>query len=241
MTGTMPSALDVSVGDQITLRTGMIRDRNGHVVPDGTPVTFILGYPAERVELPRITTTTTEGIAKTDVILDRVGQLEIKAVSEPASQSTTLLLTIAGEGPAVLATEVPPPTVTPTTTATARPTRTPAPRTPTPRVPTATATSVPAATSFFNGESQVGWWTFWLSLASMLLATGLTTMLQPPQTLPEMVRRLLLTNIWGLGAYTLYLLSLGLGLTPETWGSLGAVGVTFVATLLPWVWARVWE
>lgn len=240
VSGTSPSAIDVSVGDQITLRTGTIRDRNGNPVPDGTPVTFILGYPAERIELPRMTTTTMKGVAEVAVVLDRVGQLEIKAVSEPAVQSTTLLLTIAGEGPGFVATEVPPPTPTATATATPSPTVTPRPPTRTPRPATPTVTPTPTPTGLLRGGSgRVGWWTLLLSIGSMVLAAGLTTAFQPPPTPPLMLRRFLLASAWGLGAYLLFVLALGLDLVPAGWDGSGAIWVVFVAALIPWFWERM--
>src|SRR5690606_22821476 len=49
----LPATLDTSVSNEIALRTGIISDRNGHPVPDGTIVFFVLRYPAENVEQPR--------------------------------------------------------------------------------------------------------------------------------------------------------------------------------------------
>ncbi|HBY95690.1 MAG: hypothetical protein M5U01_41610 [Ardenticatenaceae bacterium] len=234
-----PNSIDVSVGDQITLRTGIIRDRNGHPVPDGTPVTFILRYPAERVELPRAQVTTSNGVAETTVTLDRVGQLVVNAMSEPATQSTTLLITISGEGPGSVATQVPPPTPTPTITPTPTATRTP---TPSP-TPTATITPSPTATPIppgflRRGESNVGWWTLVLALGSVLLAGGVTGVLRPVSTPSLRVRRLLLAGAWGLGAYVIYMLALGMGVLPGGWGALGAISASFLAGLAPLVVER---
>ena len=45
----------IKVGSQIQLETGIIRDRNGNPVPDGTPVEFHLRYPTESLALaPKI-------------------------------------------------------------------------------------------------------------------------------------------------------------------------------------------
>ncbi len=48
----------------------MILDKNGHIVPDGTPVRFRLIYPAEKLDLPRRETFTVGGIAETRITLN---------------------------------------------------------------------------------------------------------------------------------------------------------------------------
>ncbi|NIO69837.1 MAG: hypothetical protein GTN71_12610, partial [Anaerolineae bacterium] len=53
-----PGSIGVKVGDTLELQTGIIKDKNGHPVPDGTPVVFRFFYPAETLELPRLETTT---------------------------------------------------------------------------------------------------------------------------------------------------------------------------------------
>ena len=108
----------VRAGSSITVRTSAIKDRNGNLVPDGTPVSFRLYYPAESLELPRQTVTTVNGIAETTIVLERTGRLEITASTPSGASSTTLVITIRGDEPALIATILPP-------TATPRPTRTP--------------------------------------------------------------------------------------------------------------------
>ena len=84
---------DIYKDDVVYLQTGVIVDRNGHPVPDGTPVQFTLSYPQEdRVET--IWDETAEGVALTSVVLDRVGQLDITVQSEPALPLFHLQLTI---------------------------------------------------------------------------------------------------------------------------------------------------
>ncbi len=123
---------DIHVGDVLYLETGVIVDGNGHVVPDGTPVQFNLSYPQEGSR-NSVVGETADGIANASISLDRVGQLDVTAQSEPAVSSTRLELTIRDDG--VTITEIEPtevPTVTPS------PTLTPAP------LPTATPNPVPA-------------------------------------------------------------------------------------------------
>ncbi len=115
----------IHVGDVIYVQTGVVVDGNGRVVPDGTPVQFVLNY---RQESSRNTVVgeTVDGVATAAVTLERVGQLDLSAQSEPAVSSVRLELTIRDDG--VTITEVEPtPTVTlaPTATPTAEPTVTP--------------------------------------------------------------------------------------------------------------------
>ncbi|MGC9357213.1 MAG: glycoside hydrolase family 3 N-terminal domain-containing protein, partial [Anaerolineae bacterium] len=86
--------------DIIYLRTSVIVDHNGNPVPDGTPVDFVLTYPQEdRQQI--LTTETSNGVALTSVSLDRVGQLDITAKSEPVPPFFHLQLTIR-EGQSVI-------------------------------------------------------------------------------------------------------------------------------------------
>ena len=111
----------IKVGSQIVLETGVIRDRNGNPVPDGTPVEFRLAYPTESLVLAPKTETTSGGKARTTVQLDRPGELWITAQAGEARDSTRIELKIGGDSPGSIATVVPTPTPLPTPTATATP------------------------------------------------------------------------------------------------------------------------
>ncbi|MEJ5308677.1 MAG: glycoside hydrolase family 3 N-terminal domain-containing protein [Anaerolineae bacterium] len=121
---------EILKGDVLNLRTDVIIDHNGRPVPDGTPVQFVLSYPQEDIE--RIVVSESHGgVATTSIVLDREGQLDITAQSEPAINSVRLQLTIRAEGPieitAIEPTPTPTPTPTPMPTATPEPTPTPTP------------------------------------------------------------------------------------------------------------------
>jgi hypothetical protein len=118
-------------GDTLKLRTAVILDRNGNPVPDGTKVTFTRIF-SETTELPPQTVDTTDGIARVDFVLDKIGPLRIRAYSEPALTSYEFQITIR-ETQVTFQTVIPP-TLTPTPIP---PTRTPTPR------PTATPTRTP--------------------------------------------------------------------------------------------------
>jgi beta-N-acetylhexosaminidase len=94
--------------DELNLRTSVILDRNGHPVPDDTPVLFTLSYPQEdRVET--IASQTENGVAFASVTLDRVGQLNITVQSDPAPPLFNLQLTVREEQPVIIISTTPTP------------------------------------------------------------------------------------------------------------------------------------
>lgn len=123
--------LDFEVGDLIAVRTGVIQDHNGHPVPDGTPVQFILeGAEAESPQVQNATTS--RGIARATLLINRSGMVEVRVESDPARQSEVLRLEIPpveGELPSLTETIVvtATPTLAPTPTATQALVETPAP------------------------------------------------------------------------------------------------------------------
>ncbi len=128
--------LGASIGETLHLQTGVIRDRNGNPVPDGTTVRF------EQRDLVLEATTIIEevatvgGVAQLDYVLPertRDGRIRITAVSAPALQSQQVDISI-GEAASV---SIITPTNAPTATPTATPTETPSP----------TATATPTATA----------------------------------------------------------------------------------------------
>jgi beta-N-acetylhexosaminidase len=151
-----PTPIDLDVGDTLQVRTSVILDRNGHQVPDGTPVVFRLLYPTESVESPSHYVTTVDGVAETAIKLEKTGELHITVTSDPARTSNTLKVIIQGDEPATIATVIPPPTDTPTPTSTPSPTSTPTDTplpTPTPTpTDTPTPTSTPTSTPTFTPE-----------------------------------------------------------------------------------------
>ncbi|HLF03518.1 MAG TPA: glycoside hydrolase family 3 N-terminal domain-containing protein, partial [Anaerolineales bacterium] len=132
-----PSPPSVKLGDLLTFRTGLIVDRNGRPVPDGTVVKFYVTYGEVPIPGQFAEATTVDGVATTTFRLDRAGFFEFRVSSEPALGSFLLQFTVPDEGiggaPIVIT-----PTPGPTDTAppTAPPTETPTPGiTPTPIPP----------------------------------------------------------------------------------------------------------
>jgi len=87
------------IGDTISIRTGTIKDHNGHQVPDGTVVTFSMELRGEGGSiLQQQEAITTQGIARVSFGLEKPGLLEIHATSDPARVSQVLQLDVSSAG-----------------------------------------------------------------------------------------------------------------------------------------------
>jgi beta-N-acetylhexosaminidase len=138
-------SIDLDVGESIIFRTGVIVDRNGRHVPDGTVVDFFRYYPLEGLSLEPLQSSTVDGVAEITIIKERDTPLQVRASSNLAVQSVTFNI-----GPGVVDTPTPTstltPTPTPTPSATPTATSTPSPEptlTPSP-TPTLTPTPISA-------------------------------------------------------------------------------------------------
>jgi beta-N-acetylhexosaminidase len=116
------------LGDTITLTTGIIHDRNGHPVPDQTPVHFRVLYTQEGLP-DTIDAVTTNGVATTTLQLSRSGLLQITVSSDPALSSKALVIPVQ-EGTPFSVTVISPTSV-PTATPSPTPSATPVPPSPT--------------------------------------------------------------------------------------------------------------
>ena len=113
------------VGDTIAVRAGPIIDHNQHIVPDGTPVRFIMSTTDENGEIQQFAdSTTVDGVARASFAITRLGSVEIRAVSEPAVISGAIQIPLdPSEGAAAtVVVPQPSPTITPTLTVTPTPT-----------------------------------------------------------------------------------------------------------------------
>ncbi|MFQ6058699.1 MAG: glycoside hydrolase family 3 N-terminal domain-containing protein [Anaerolineae bacterium] len=228
----------IEVGMTLHITTSLILDKNGHPVPDGTPVVFHLFYPSDALYLSPQEVTTSNGIAEADILAERPGQLEITATSGQATNAVPLTVVVQGEEEPATAT--PPPTETPVPTPT-----------PLPPTPTVEATPVVEKPEPVR-ESRPDWSTLFLSMGGMILAGGITSFLRrgEARSLSREVRLFLLCLIWGLVGYLLF----GLGLLrlrelpvlgpvlsssiPARWD---ATAISFLFALLPLtpaLWSR---
>ncbi len=230
-------------GDQLVLRTGAIVDRNGRVVPDGTPVHFIFNYPQEGLE-QSILATTREGIAEAAMTLDRTGRLDISVQADPVPRTVALQIAIQEGGAATIVTPTPSPTPEPTETST--PTATPEPTVQGDVTPVSSPTA--GATSDFVWEASpppssagTGLWGFLVALLGAVVVGGSSyyAMRLGERTVTRALRVALWCVIGGLAIYVAYVLSLLyldlFGGRGETWTAGGAALLgSSVALLFAW-------
>lgn len=122
---------EFKIGDTLPLKTGVILDHNGHPVPDGTVVRFVISQGGDLSTSQQIEATSTGGIAYAAYKIAATGFLQIHVVSEPAQTSNILQLDVSeNDGAIVVAVEptaifTSTPTPTDTVTPTAGPNGTP--------------------------------------------------------------------------------------------------------------------
>lgn len=202
-----------AIGDTLRLQTGVIVDKNGNAVPDGTLVRFILRNRVQGTVTILGDRPTTGGVAQLDYVLDASmgpGQFRITAESGEATLSQEVDITI--EEDAQLSIIIPTPAPTETVTPSPTPTSTPEPTfTPEPQLPTATpATAMP--------EEEAGWLIGLSELRSLLgVFTGLLTVTflallinrrLPAGSLTQRLGRLLWGITGGLLVYNYYALGM---------------------------------
>lgn len=114
------------VGDMLPIRTGMIYDKNGNPVPNGTVARFTISVGGEGGTVQQIDTTTQSGIARISYRISNQGLLEISVSSDPAFLSQILTLDVTTDAvaqitiiaPTMMVTEEIPALITPTVTPT---------------------------------------------------------------------------------------------------------------------------
>ncbi len=120
ITLTPESLPEFRIGDTLPIRTGVIIDHNGHPVPDGTVVRFILSGGSDLTGTQQMESTTTDGIARTSFRIVSKGLMQIHVVSEPAQTSSILQLDVPPDAAAIVVavapTGIPTNTVEPTIT-----------------------------------------------------------------------------------------------------------------------------
>ncbi len=218
------------IGDAIPLVTGLIIDHNGHQVPDGTPVRFMLYNEGESNPAQTYETQTMDGIAHGQLRVSQDGELTIKAESEPAELSEIITIEIAPEQGT--ATEIP---VTPEPTSTASPTLTPT------DIPTLTPTMISTPIVPVQPASvHFGDWLLALFLTSGVGGINLG-LAKRKHGLRWSIRATFLTIIGGFLAYSYLAVGLpGSQELIESRGSWGVLGTTFLGALVGagslWVW-----
>ena len=209
------TSLEMKIGDKLKLRAGPVYDLNGHIVPDGTQLQFVLAYPAERVDQQQPSVSTRDGIAETTIVIERKGTLEIKAQADPALTSYVIRINI-GDNAASIETFKPTaqPTITPepTVTATDKPTAAVAVTPP----PTDGAKTPPKAE-----QSSIGGFVV-TALALLVIALVSILMLNGTRRISVSMRWRVVLLSWSAGwiAYVIY--------------ATGLPGTTELASILSW-------
>jgi beta-N-acetylhexosaminidase len=230
-TPTPQAPVEIKKGEVLHLRTGVIRDLNGHPVPDGTPVQFSILY--EEDALPAVQPASTkDGVASTDLPLNRVGKLKLTASSEPAFSSSTLDITV---GDIVLITVITP---TPRPTDTPPPTDTPIPATPTVTVePTQTPKGPPPSPA-----GRVVWRDFIMMCLGLASAMLIGYRLGDSATTRSQRFRVALAGAIGvLAGYNFFALALpGAEAASQRFGILAATICVIIGALLGLVTGWYW-
>jgi len=233
--GPLPGSAAQSPLD-VQLQAGPLLDRNGHIVPDGTEVTFYATYDSG-IALPPLSATTDRGLATVTFPLTQPGQVQFRVESGEARNSQSLSLSLA---PLPTATPSPSPTARPTPTATTRPTTQPSPTAP----PSPTAQPSPTATAAppLAGPSRpVSGPDLLRALATTLLIAfgGSLFLSRRGYSRQSLVRWLALSILGGMAVHILCALRV---LRPQAWGLgpeagwLGqavAAGLVAIGALLP--------
>ncbi len=220
------------VGDVLPLRTGVIHDKNGHVVPDGTVARFTFTLGGESGITQQIEEVTLQGVARAAYRIPSPGLLEIRVSSDPAQTSELLRLDVSESVGAVM-TRIAPPTSTPTPTITPSPTLTSSPV-----PPTLTPTIMPAPPpSAGPGEWFLSMFLIW-GVAVAVFYIGWQMF-----SIRWGVRWGLLVAVGGLIAYVLYFVLVTPG--SERWVNQGGVsGLSFAivgGALGGWLCGRLWQ
>jgi beta-N-acetylhexosaminidase len=219
------------IGDNIAVRAGPIVDHNQNIVPDGTPVRFIMSTVDENGEISQpMDATTVDGVARASFAITRPGKVTIRALSEPALISNVLQFDASNEGAAVIVISPTSP-ITPTVQAT--PTVTPTP-TPTSELVTP------------QGRPQVGMWLIVMLAVfggAFLTLWAMSRLISPRWGL----RWALCVLLGGLAGYNYLALDLpgAANWVATSAGAFGVLLMTFggqlVGSLGAWLWMKVFS
>jgi beta-N-acetylhexosaminidase len=219
------------VGDTIAVRAGPILDHNQHIVPDGTPVRFIMSTTDENGEIQQFADSeTVDGVARTSFAITRPGSVEIRAVSEPAVISGAIRIPLGLSNEGAAATVFVPqasPTITPT--------------------PTVTPTLIPEDDLITReGRPRVG---MWLIVMMAVVGGGFLTFWAMSRLISPRwgLRWALCVFLGGLAAYNYLALDFpgAANWIATSSGAFGVLMLTFagelVGSLAAWVWMKLFS
>jgi len=231
--GTDDPPTGYSVGDILKIKTAAIIDNNRNPVPDNTPVDFIITQQSEGVSAATITAFTVEGIARTDVALERTGLLSITAQSGKAQVSEILQFNVDVDVPAQ-ATLISP-TLSPTLTVE-----------PSPETNDPTPTSGPQAggdSEEIPGENQLGFAGLVFGALGLAVVGGAGYATVIRQNIPEAIRIrcILLPIVGGLLGYNYLALDLpGASSLLSATGPFSGFIVAIITGASAFVFTQIW-
>ncbi len=225
-----PASTSLKIGDPIYVVSGIILDHNGYQVPDGTIVRFSLYHEGENVPAQFIDSPTTQGIARTKLLADQAGEINIQAESGAATTSDVLTFDIPPEA-------ITPSPQAPTQTQTVSPTATVS--------PTSTPTTTPQATitplnTTDQGNTNFGDWLVAL-IVTAIVSGGNYWFINQKSGLRWAVRGALIPIIAGMLTYTYLAISLpGSESMLEQMGTWGVILLVIIGAGLGagavWLW-----
>jgi len=205
-----------------------VLDLNGHLVPDRTLVRFVLSYPNESVVNGPVETH--DGIAETNIPLERKGKINIRAEAAPALTSVTIAVNVADTVSIAAVTPTPAPTVPPPTAA--------------PNAPqvTAVATAASSAPPVNVNPLRASLPGFVLTFAGLLLvglgAFGLLTF-ERIENLPSSARLRIALGLWIAGWLAYVMVAVGLPGTRWLTNSLNWGGSVLAALVIAMLAAAI--
>jgi beta-N-acetylhexosaminidase len=231
--GTDEPPTGYSVGDILKIKTAVIIDNNNNPVPDNTPVDFIITQQGEGVSSATINAFTADGIARTDVALERTGLLSITAQSGKAQVSEILQFNVDVDVPAQ-ATLISP-TLSPTLTVE-----------PSPETNDPTPTSGPQTggdSGEIPGENQLGFAGLVFGALGLAVVGGAGYATVIRQNIPEAIRIrcILLPIVGGLLGYNYLALDLpGASSLLSAMGPFSGFIVAIITGASAFVFTQIW-
>jgi len=221
--------LTFRVGEVLDVRAGSIVDHNGHIVPDGTIVRFILTQGGELGINRQVEVSTKQGIARATLRIDIPGNLQIRAESEDAKQSQVIQIIVPVEN--ITETPQSSPTITNTTTPEPSPSASPSP------------TPQPTPTTIIEEPARAGLADWLTSLVTVAVLGTLSYFFSSRTSqLRWRVRCSLLTLIGGILAYTYLALALpGTTNMLENGHVWSAAIVAALGACLGWLTSLIWK
>ncbi len=196
----------------VRVEVGPIFDRNGNLVPDGTPVEIVAESPDATRQMAAVLGHTESGLAVETLLINEAGRVRLAASAGFATTAEQIDLSLVAPTATPTLTRPPVETATPTLTATSAPLAPSQTVTPTTTTSPVEAT-LPAPVATLTSRS-VDTFDLWASFGATFMASWLGLLMGGHGSRSQRLRQALWGVIGGLLTYLLY----GVGLLqPEVW------------------------